>query len=221
VAIEIPYLIKVSSLINKHADAVVNSEALITPSPNDEFEVLVHLMGLTRLVEYNIRVSYEQIRKKAVDVVLPDLRRSKYDRVLKTLASVVSEKNKMKLLRSCQHISNGLVHSDFKKVYEYTKSAYTIDGIEFHHPKFDLPVIPFETTITRKGLNVVVRGDQVTATDSEGNTVRAKALIPDGTNDIHIDFKYLYQTGAFAFTFDVLVQGYSESVATMENLKSK
>jgi hypothetical protein len=173
------------------------------------------------LIEYNVRVTYEQIRNKAVDVDLPDLSKSKYDKILKTLTSIVAEKNKIDLLRSCQHISNGLVHSDFKKVYEYTKSAYSIDGIDFHHPKFELPVVPFETTITSKGLNVVVQGDQVSATDSEGNEIPAKALIPDGTNEIHVDFKYLYQTGAFAFTFDVLLQGYSESVVTMENLRSR
>ena len=151
---------------------------------------------------------------------MPGLRTSKYDKVLKTSATVVAEKNKMKLLRSCQHISKGLVHSDFQKVYEYTKNAYSIEGIDFEHPKFDLPMVPFETTITSKGLNVVVKGDEVSATDNEGNEIPSKALVPDGTNEIHIDFKYLYQTCAFAFTFDVLVTGYSESVATMEKVKA-
>jgi hypothetical protein len=112
------------------------------------------------------------------------------------------------------------VHSDFQKVYEYTKNAYSIEGIDFEHPKFDLPMVPFETTITSKGLNVVVKGDEVSATDNEGNEIPSKALVPDGTNEIHIDFKYLYQTCAFAFTFDVLVTGYSESVATMEKVKA-
>lgn len=219
--IEIPYLIQAKVLINKHMGVVTESDSLVTPSLNDEFEILLHLMGLARLVEHNVRVTYEQIRNKAVDVHLPNLRTSKYNRVLKTLETVVLNKNKMSLLRSCQHISNGMVHSDFKKVYEYTKSAYFISGIDFHHDKFELPVIPFKSTIMSKGLNLVVQGDQVTATDSDGNQIPAKSLIPDGTNEIHVDFKYLYQTGAFAFTFDVLLQGYSESVVTMDRLRSK
>ena len=152
---------------------------------------------------------------------MPDLRTSKYDTILKNLSSIVLEKNKIKLLRSCQHISNGLVHSNFKKVYEYTKSAYSIDGIDFHHPKFELPVVSFNTTITSKGLNVSVQGDQASATDSEGNEIPTKTLIPDGKNEIHVDYKYLYQTGAFAFTFDVLLHGYYESVVTMDKLRPK
>jgi hypothetical protein len=62
--IEIPYLAQVASVINKHVNALDGSAFSISPTPNDEFEILVHLMGLARLVEYNVRVSYEQIQKR-------------------------------------------------------------------------------------------------------------------------------------------------------------
>ena len=117
-SIEVPHLIEVTKLINKHMKLVCESESLITPSINDELEILLNLMGLARLVEYNVRVAYEQIHQKAIDRYLPNLKNSKYDTILKTLNSIIVEKNKMALLRACQHISNGMVHSNFAKVYK-------------------------------------------------------------------------------------------------------
>ena len=133
----------------------------------------------------------------------------------------VIEKNRIKLLDYVRLISNGLVHSDFKKVYLNSKKPYEVDDIDFHYKKFDPPIVMFETTITKNGLNVAVIGDDATATDSKGNKIPLKVLVPDGTNHIDIDFKYYYLTGAFIFTYDVLYTAYKYSVVFKEKMKQE
>ena len=125
----------------------------------------------------------------------------------------------MSLLDSTRLISNGLVHADFAKVYLNTQAAYNIEGLNFDQAGFNPPVIMFKTTITNTGLNAVVKGDEVVAYDGKGNEIPVRILVPDGTNEIDIDFKYFYLTGAFGFTWDVLKLAYSETVVFMRDMK--
>jgi len=179
--IEVPHLSLAHDIINKHMSIVDSDSPPNGPSINDELEILIHLMGISRLIEYNMRVGYERLNIKG-KLGLPE------------------------------PFSFKELIADFSKVYSNTKAAYDIDDLSFDQKAFNPPVVYFESTITKNGLNLVVEGDEATTHDSKGNPTPTKTLKPDGTNEIHIDFKYYYLTGAFGFTWDVLKLCYSESV---------
>jgi len=217
IQIEVPYFKDLSRLINKHLE-IINVDIPPTgiPTSNDEAELLITLMGLSRLIEYNMRVAFEKLNDQyKLKLKEPNT----FEDLLKGLEPRVKEKEKIELMHHVRVISNGLVHSDFRKVYLKTKSSYDIKDLNFYYDKFDPPVIRFASTITKYGLNINIEGDKVTAEDNKGNPIPAKALIPDGTNDIDIDFKNYYLCGAFIFTYDVLYNAYSDSIIFKEDMK--
>lgn len=214
--IDVPYLPSVHDVINRHMALIYSDSLPSEPSINDELELLINLMGISRLVEHNMRVGYEKLSIKA-GLGLPSP--GTFKDLLTRIEPYIKEKNKLNLLDSTRLISNGLVHADFAKVYVNTQAAYDIDGLDFDHSGFHPPVVMFQTTITNTGLKAVVKGDEVSAYDGKGNEIPVKILVPDGTNEIDIDFKLFYQTGTFGFTWDVLKLAYSETVVFMRDLK--
>jgi len=175
-------------------------------------------MGLSRIIEYNIRVAFEKFNSyHNLNLSEP----SNFDDLLKKIGPYIIEKNKLQALDTVRLISNGLVHSDFEKVYFHTKNAYEIKDIDYYYEKFDPPVVLFQSTITKHGLFVTVTGDDASAKDSKGNKIPLKVLRPDGTNEIDIDFNYFYQTGSFIFTYDVLYTSYKESIVFKEDMKQQ
>jgi len=214
--IEVPYLRIVHDIINRHMGVIDSDSPPSAPSINDELELLINLMGISRLVEHNMRVAYEKLNiKAALNLPIP----KNFKDLLTQIDPYIKEKNKLRLLDSARLISNGLVHADFAKVYTNTQAAYDIDGLDFDQAGFNPPVIMFETTITNTGLKAVVKGDDVVAYDGKGNEIPVKILVPDGMNEIDIDFKYFYLTGTFGFTWDVLKLAYSETVVFMRDMK--
>lgn len=214
--IEVPYFNVITDVINKHLGIINDDSPPISPTVNDEIEILINLMGLSRLVEYNMRVAFEKFNSLS-NLNLPEP--ETFNILIRTLKPYIVEKNRVELLNYVRLISNGLVHSDFKKVYINSKKAYEVEGIDFHYEKFDPPVVMLQTTITKNGLNISVVGDNATAADSKGNQIPVKMLEPDGTNDIDIDFKYYYLTGSFIFTYDVLYTAYKYSINFKEEMK--
>ena len=214
--IEVPYLPNVHEIINRHMAIVDSGSPPTAPSINDELELLVNLMGMSRLIEHNMRVAYEKFNIKA-GLNLPA--RNNFQNLINNIEPYINEKNKLQLLHSTRLISNGLVHADFAKVYLNTQAAYDIEGLEFDQKGFNPPVVMFQTTITSTGLKAFVKGNEVLAYDGNGNEIPVKILLPDGTNEIDIDFKYFYLTGTFGFTWDVLKLAYSESVVFMRDMK--
>ncbi len=215
--IEAPYLNVISELMNKHMEIVDVNIPANPPSVNDEIEILINLMGLSRIIEYNMRVAYEKLNSH-YNLNLPKPRT--LNSLLENIEPYITEKNKLKLLESVRLISNGLVHSDFKKVYLNSKSAYEIDNIDFLFEKFNQPIVMFDGIITEKGFKATLVGDKAFELDENGNQVPLKMLEPDGTNDIDVDFNYLYLTGSFIFTYDILFTAYKESVVFKEDMKS-
>ena len=214
--IEVPYLSSVHDIINRHMAIVDSDSPTKAPSINDELELLINLLGISRLVEHNMRIAYEKVNIK-YNLCLPTP--NSFNELIINIEPYINEKNKLKLLDSTRLISNGLVHSDFSKAYLNTQAAYDIEGLDFDQKCFNPPVVMFQTTITSTGLKVNVKGDDVVAYDGRGNEIPVKILSPDGTNEIDIDFKYFYQTGAFGFTWDVLKLAYSQSVVFMRDMK--
>lgn len=218
ITIDTPYFAVLSEVINKHLAIIDVDSPPGPPSVNDEIEILVTLMGLSRIIEYNMRVAFEKFNlHNNLNLSEP----ATFNDLLISIEPYIVEKNRIKLLDYVRLISNGLVHSDFEKVYLNSKKAYEVDNIDFHYKEFDPPIIMFETTITKNGLSVFVKGDEATATDTKGNKIPLKVLVPDGTNHIDIDFKYYYLTGTFIFTYDVLYTAYKYSVIFKEKMKKE
>lgn len=214
--IEVPYFNEITDVINKHLGVVDNDSPPTEPSVNDEIEILINLMGLSRIIEYNMRVGFEKFNTlNNLGLTDPDT----FNDLINALEPYIVEKNRIEVLHYVRKISNGLVHSDFKKVYINSKNAYEIDDIGFHYEKFDPPIVYFQSTITKNGLHITVTGDDATAKDSKGNEIPTKTLKPDGTNEIDIDFKFFYLTGSFIFTYDILYTAYKFSVNFKEEMK--
>jgi len=214
--IKAPYLTTLSELINKHLDIVDNDIPANPPSVNDEIEILINLLGLSRVIEYNMRVAYEKLNNH-YNLNLPEPHT--LNELLEKIEPYITEKNKLKLLDVVRLISNGLVHSNFKKVYLNSKKAYEIDNIDFYYDKFEQPIVMFNGTITQDGFNATIVGDKAFELDKDGKKVPLKMLEPDGTNDIDVDFDYFYLTGSFIFTYDILITAYKESVVFKEDMK--
>ena len=215
-SIQIPFLKTVIELMNKHWKLILADGALPTPTVSDELEILLNLMGLSRLIEYNMRVSYEKLNTKG-KLGLPDP--DNFNELIKNVEPYLTEKEKVKKLHCARRISNGLVHADFKKVYDETKAAYDIVEIEHEFESFDPPNILFTSSVTKDGLHLTIKDGKACGVDSKGKDVPTKTLIPDGTNEIDIDFVYLYQTGAFMFVFDALFQTYKDTAMFLEKLR--
>ena len=214
--IEVPYFNEITNVINQHLGIVDNDSPPVAPSVNDEIEILINLMGLSRIIEYNMRVGFEKFNTlNNLGLADPDT----FNDLINALEPYIVEKNKIKVMHFVRKISNGLVHSDFNKVYINSKNAYEVDDIDFHYEKFDPPMVYFKSTITKNGLHIYITGDNATAKDSKGNEIPTKTLKPDGTNEIDIDFKYFYLTGSFIFTYDVLYTTYKYSVNFKEEMK--
>lgn len=206
---DVPYLVSLTEIINKHLAMVDKDQPVGPPNINDETELLVTLMGLSRMIEYNMRVAFEKFEA----IVDEDLGSAHlYKNLLSALEPYSTEKAKFQLLQIARQISNGLVHSNFTQVYEKCKEAYELEDVGLHYSKFDPPIVMFQSTITEHGLHVTVQGDTASAKDSKGNEIHTKTLRPDGTNEIDVDFRYFWQTGSFIFAFDVLYAAYSFSV---------
>ncbi len=212
--IEVPHLILMGDIMNKHMALITADTPPLAPTVNDEMEILTNLMGLSRIIEYNMRVAFEKLNLHH-ELNLPAPNR--FIDLINAIRPYILEKNTIELLEYVRLISNGLVHSDFKKVYINSEKAYDITDTDFNYKKFEPPIYMFKTTITKHGLNVDISKE--TATDSKGNPIPFKSLKPDGTNEIDVDFQYFYLTGSFIFTYDVLISAYKASVLFKEQMK--
>lgn len=214
--IEVPHLKLMGELMSKHMTRITSGPPALHPTVNDEIEILINLMGLSRIIEYNMRVGFEKFNLLH-ELNLPEP--YNFDKLIIAIEPYIHEKNRIELLNYVRLISNGLVHAKFKKVYINTEKAYNISDIDFHYEKFNPPVFMFTTTITEHGLHVDIENER--ATDSKGNPIPFKSLKPDGTNEIDIDFSYYYMTGSFIFTYDVLITAYKASVLFKEEMKQQ
>lgn len=202
--IELPFITQIAEMVNRHLARLhaLDIATTITPSENDEQEILCALMGLSRLIEHNARIVYERLAKS---LGLQD-RHYRYGKLLDAMKPYAKPAEYHQLLVIASHISNELVHSNFGEVYNKTKAAYEINGMEFHQDEFTPLAIEFETTITRYGLHVDL--EKLEAHDSHGNPIPFRPRLPGYGHDIAEDFLFFYRTGCFLFTYDVLLTAY-------------
>ena len=175
---------------------------------NDEQAMINVLAGLGGLIEYNVRAGYQHFARKQ------QLKADKfhsYSDLLDALESHIKKDSLKKLLKVSSQIRNKLMHADFPALYAKTKEAYQIPGVEFQQSLFEPAVRTFITTITRYGLNLDAQTGL--ATDSRGEPIPSKELLPGAGGAITVDFRYFYDSGHFVHVYDVLRTAYQSIVS--------
>ena len=127
-------LSRINEIVNRHSSVLIKGE-FMPPTIDDEVELLVALMGLGRLIEFNLRAAWQAF---ALTEGLGDDSPSAYDTVLKSLVKHFTNEPLHFLFRRADVITGGLVHGDFYQAFVMTQRAYERDDLgliqdEFHY----------------------------------------------------------------------------------------
>lgn len=174
---------------------------------NDEQAMINVLTGLGGLIEYNVRSGYQHFARKQ------KLQRDEfnnYSDLIDALGKYIKNESHRRLLKISSQIRNKLMHADFPALYSKTKEAYEITGIEFHQSSFEPVVHIIQTTLTRYGCNLDIQTGL--ATDSRGDPIPSKKLLPGAGDSITLDFTYFYNSGHVIHVYDVLMTAYESIV---------
>ena len=191
--------------MNRIIEAQADPSVDVSPSENDEQELLHVLMGIGRLIEHNVRVGYEKLAKKKGREPKP----FRYESVLRGLEEILPCHPGVALTRQASYITNALVHSNFKEVYRRTEESYALNGVQLYQTNFSL-LIDIDTTITRRGTSLDMK--TLTAQDSDGNPVPTKPHLPGYGDSLGQDFLFFYKSGCFLYTYDVLKLAYESTL---------
>lgn len=206
--IDLPFITAGAEMINEYLAWLQTDLDNRRPrTKNDEQAMINVLAGLGGLIEYNVRAGYQHFARKH------QMQREEfhnYSDLIDELGKRIEKEGHKKLLKISSQIRNKLVHADFPALYNKTKEAYEITGIDFQQTSFEPVVHVIQTTITRYGCNLDVSTG--TATDSRGEPIPTKRLLPGAGNAITVDFRYFYDSGHFIHVYDVLRTAYESIV---------
>lgn len=206
--IDLPFIIAGAELINEYlAWLKMDPDSRRPRTKNDEQAMINILAGLGGLIEYNVRAGYQHFARKRQ---LQKEEFHNYSDLIDEFGKFIEKECHRKLLKISSQIRNKLVHADFPALYNKTKEAYEIAGIELQQSSFEPVVHIIQTVITRYGCNLDVKTG--TATDSRGEPIPTKKLLPGAGNAITVDFRYFYESGHFIHVYDVLRTAYESII---------
>lgn len=205
---ELPFIAFGAEVVNEYLGWVQTDPGNGRQRTRDDEQAMINVLaGLGGLIEYNVRAGYQRFARKH------QLQRDEfhnYSDLIDTLGRHIENESHKKLLKVSSQIRNKLMHANFPALYSKTKEAYTIPGVEFHQSSFQPVVQIIQTTITRYGCNIDF--ETGTATDSRGEPIASKKLLPGAGDAITVDFQYFYDSGHFIHVYDVLMTAYKSVV---------
>ncbi len=215
----IPILGTYIESINRHGEVALG-RGLASPTAEDLQEVLLILIGLCRSVEVNIRAAYDEYiihtcskeigsrREILEERLIKECRSAEYKEILSKCKTVVYNTKGYDIFKNTALIANGLAHGNFYEAYIHTEKAYLLK-LPFEQPGF-LTNKLISTSFGKRGLIIdALTGE---ATDQDGNVVEAIMHKPSKSKTIDENLFEYYRTGAFYFTFDVLLLSYKNSL---------
>lgn len=184
----------------------------IFPTLNDETELLLTFIGMSRFVEHNLRIYYERKTVKHKDA---PIKSKDYIKIIKDMRGKYISEIGYQLFKNTATISNGLVHSDLQQVKRGTENCYKVKELkdELKHKKISMIMVA-ATTITKDGLIVDAKTGK--ATTQKGVPVPSKVYDFNKDLDKMDMFNSFYVTAFFVFTFDVLRLAFEQSVRLRE-----
>ena len=213
--VEVPELVRISNVINKHAKQFDDGQPIPKPDHNDELEVFGALLGTGRWIELNTRIAAE----------LGGLAPNKdYAKVRVGLQSSLNHYQHppfevmFDLLHWSAIATDGLGHGNLPTVLHAMSEAYA------RHPDLltrRFPTITLaNTTITRYGLNLDMSDPlNPTAKDSQGKTIDATAVKPRKQQSYEQNIRDFYQTAMFVNMFELLNATAPEAVKLREEIR--
>lgn len=206
--IDLPFITAGAEMINEYLAWLQTDMDNRRPrTKNDEQAMINILAGLGGLIEYNVRAGYQHFARKRQ---LQQEKFNNYSDLIDEFGKRIEKDSHKKLLKISSQMRNKLVHSDFPALYNKTKEAYEITGVGFQQTSFEPVVHIIQTTITRYGCNLDIKTG--TATDSRGEAIPTKRLLPGAGNAITVDFRYFYDSGHFIHVYDVLRTAYESII---------
>lgn len=195
---------RLNEIVNRHA-SVLDTDEIRHPTIDDELELLVALMGLGRLIEFNIRAAWQAY---ASAEGLSDPTPAKYDDVLKLLKRNFAGEPFHFLLRRAQIITDGLVHGNFYQAFVMSRGVYERDDLGLTQDGFRYQTV-VAATLTQAGLSIDARSGR--ATSSSGDPVPHRAYVPRKDETFENNFESFYMSGTFAFVYDILLLAFERA----------